>query len=190
MSTSSSSAAAAGLGGGEGANRALLQPESSAYAEPVGMASEDVSSGGGGGLRSPPGLPHPVASAAVVVSAPSSSNEAQQYGTNAGTAGDSTTTTDQATVGVAIGGATSSQQSPSEAQLHLRSDPSPSPTLKATPMELPIELATRQSQPATQQTTTPGPMEVNTMYITTSVNVIQNCQTEMIHVRVQHMISN
>ena len=171
MSTSSSSAGGGGgLGGGDGAARALLQLEPSTYSEPGAMVStteEVTSSSGGGSLRSPPGLPHPVASATAVVGVPKSSSEAQQYGSNTGSTPESTASTkDQAagSGGVAVGGASSSQQSPSEAQLHLRSsNVSPSPTLKATPIELPMELATRQSQPASQQTTTaPGHIEVNT----------------------------
>jgi hypothetical protein len=161
MSTSSSTAGGggSGLGGGEGSSRALLQLEPSAYSESGGgmMSSEDVSSSsGGGGLRSPPGLPHPVASAAPAVV-----SEAGQYRSSTATTGDSTIK-DQTAGGVAMGGAGSSQQSPSEAQLHLRSDVNPSPTVKPTPMELPLELATRKSQPANQQTsTTPGPIEVH-----------------------------
>ena len=174
MSTSSSSAGGGvGLGGGE---RALLQLEPSTFSEVAGggamVSTEDVASsggvgGGGAGLRSPPGLPHPVVSAtAPVVSAPKSSSEAQQqYGSNTATTGESSAGIKDQTAGtggMAVGGASSSQQSPGEAQLHLRSDVNPSPTLKATPIELPIELATRQSQPASQQTTTtPGTIQVN-----------------------------
>ena len=173
MSTSSSSVGGGvGLGGGE---RALLQLEPSTFSEVAGggamVSTEDVASsgvgGGGAGLRSPPGLPHPVVSAtAPVVSAPKSSSEAQQqYGSNTTTTGESSAVTKDQTAGtggMAVGGASSSQQSPGEAQLHLRSDVNPSPTLKATSIELPIELATRQSQPASQQTTTtPGTIQVN-----------------------------
>ena len=160
MSTSSSSAGGggSGVGGGEGPSRALLQLEPSAYSESGGamVSTEDVSSGGGGGgLRSPPGLPHPVASAAPAVV-----SEAGQYGSSTTATGDSTIK-DQTAGGVALGAASSSQQSSSEAQLHLRSDVSPPPTVKPTPMDLPIELTTRKSQPANQQTsTTPGHIEV------------------------------
>lgn len=181
MSTPSSSGGAGGIGGGEG-GRALLQlpVERSSYSE-KGMASDDMSSSGGGGsLRSPPGLPHPIANATVVPSASSGSSASNevQYGGNssAGGGGESTSASltartpasnDQTTpigggaVGGAVGGAGSSQkQGPNESQLHIRSDVSAAQTLKPTPMDLPMEIATRKSQPATQTTSVPGSIQV------------------------------